>query len=112
MIGGAADNSLPMKEETYGPLAAIRRVYDEREALAVANALPFGLAADVYSRDLERAWAFVERIEAGTVESMSTTPPISKRPLAVGIVRLRARVGPHAYRETRLIRMRVRPFAT
>jgi succinate-semialdehyde dehydrogenase / glutarate-semialdehyde dehydrogenase len=46
-IDGAADNSLPMREETHDPLAAIRKVKVERKALAVTNALPFGLAAYV-----------------------------------------------------------------
>jgi hypothetical protein len=66
LIDVAGDDSLPMSEETYGPLAAIRKVKDDKEALKVANALPLGFAAYVYSRDLERAWAFAERIESGT----------------------------------------------
>ena len=116
LIDGAADNSLPMREETYGPLAAIRRVKDEKEALAVANALPFGLAAYVYSRDLERAWAFAERIEAGTVginvnDTTDIQAPFGGWKLS-GLGRELGREGLHAYRETRLIRMRVRPFAT
>jgi succinate-semialdehyde dehydrogenase / glutarate-semialdehyde dehydrogenase len=37
------------------------------EALAISNALPFGLAAYVYSQDLERAWAFAEKLESGSV---------------------------------------------
>ncbi len=39
-----------MTQESYGPIAAVRRVRDDAEALAVANALPFGLSAYVYSR--------------------------------------------------------------
>jgi acyl-CoA reductase-like NAD-dependent aldehyde dehydrogenase len=56
-----------MTQESCGPIAAVRRVRDEAEALAVANALPFGLSAYVYSRDLERAWSFAERLENGAV---------------------------------------------
>ena len=56
-----------MTEESYGPIAAVRRVSDDAEALAVANALPYGLASYVYSRDLDRAWSFAERIECGQV---------------------------------------------
>jgi acyl-CoA reductase-like NAD-dependent aldehyde dehydrogenase len=40
--------ALVMTEESYGPIAAVRRVRDESEALALSNALPFGLAAYVY----------------------------------------------------------------
>ena len=53
LIDGADNDALVMTQESYGPIAAVRRVSDDAEALAVANALPFGLAAYVYSRDLE-----------------------------------------------------------
>ncbi len=56
-----------MTQESYGPIAAVRRVRDDAEALAVANALPFGLSAYVYSRDLERAWSFAERLQSRAV---------------------------------------------
>jgi succinate-semialdehyde dehydrogenase / glutarate-semialdehyde dehydrogenase len=116
LIDGADDDSLPMSEETYGPLAAVRKVKDDREALRVANALPFGLAAYVYSRDLERAWAFAERIESGTVginvnDTTDIQAPFGGWKLS-GMGRELGREGLHAYRETRLIRMRVRPFMT
>jgi len=116
LIDGAADNSLPMSEETYGPLAAIRKVKDDKEALEVANALPFGLAAYVYSQDLERAWAFAERVESGTVgvnvnDTTDIHAPFGGWKLS-GMGRELGREGLHAYRETRLIRLRVRPFVT
>ena len=67
LVDRVPDDALAMTEETYGPLAAIRTVRDDAEAIRLANALPYGLAAYVYSRDLERAWAFAEAIEAGAV---------------------------------------------
>jgi succinate-semialdehyde dehydrogenase/glutarate-semialdehyde dehydrogenase len=114
LIDGAADDSLPMTEETYGPLAAIRRVRDDKEALSIANALPYGLAAYVYSRDLERAWALAERLETGSVginvnDTTDVQAPFGGWKLS-GIGRELGREGLAAYRETRLIRMRVRPI--
>jgi len=53
--------------ETFGPLAAVHRVYDAREALEVANDSVYGLAAYVYSNDLEKAWSLAERLECGGV---------------------------------------------
>jgi len=44
-----------MTEESYGPIAAVRKVRDEGEALAVSNALPYGLAAYVWTNDIRRA---------------------------------------------------------
>jgi acyl-CoA reductase-like NAD-dependent aldehyde dehydrogenase len=73
-----------MTEESYGPIAAVRKVRDEGEALALSNALPFGLAAYVYSQDLERAWGFAEKLERARLASTSTIRASCKRLLAVG----------------------------
>jgi succinate-semialdehyde dehydrogenase / glutarate-semialdehyde dehydrogenase len=52
-------------EETFGPAAAILRVADEDEAIAVANDSEFGLGASVWTADLERGERVAARIEAG-----------------------------------------------
>jgi acyl-CoA reductase-like NAD-dependent aldehyde dehydrogenase len=67
VVDEVPDGALATTEETFGPLAAVRPVADDREAVRIANALPFGLAAYVYSGDLERGWAIAEQIEAGAV---------------------------------------------
>ncbi len=54
-------------EETFGPVASIIPVNDEREALAVANDTTYGLAAGVITRDLEKALFLGEGLEAGMV---------------------------------------------
>jgi succinate-semialdehyde dehydrogenase / glutarate-semialdehyde dehydrogenase len=52
-------------EETFGPAAAILRVADEDEAVAVANDSEFGLGASVWTNDLDRGERVAGRIEAG-----------------------------------------------
>jgi acyl-CoA reductase-like NAD-dependent aldehyde dehydrogenase len=54
-------------EESFGPLAPIMAVSDLDDAIQLANATPFGLAAGIVTRDLERAIAAVKRIRTGTV---------------------------------------------
>ncbi len=54
-------------EETFGPAAAITVFADADEAIALANASPFGLGASVWTRDLDRARGLIPRIEAGAV---------------------------------------------
>ncbi len=54
-------------QETFGPLAAIIRVEDEDEAIALANSSPYGLGASVWTRDRERGKRLAARIEAGCV---------------------------------------------
>jgi len=54
-------------EETFGPVAAIIRVKDEEEAIAVANDTEFGLGGSVWTRDLQRGESVARRIETGAV---------------------------------------------
>ena len=55
------------REETFGPLAPVFRFRDETEAIAMANATEFGLAAYFYSRDVGRVIRVSEALEYGIV---------------------------------------------
>jgi succinate-semialdehyde dehydrogenase/glutarate-semialdehyde dehydrogenase len=52
-------------EETFGPVAAIARFAEEAEAVRIANATPYGLAAYYFSQDLARVWRVGEALEYG-----------------------------------------------
>ncbi|MBC8022175.1 MAG: aldehyde dehydrogenase family protein, partial [Burkholderiales bacterium] len=54
-------------EETFGPVVPLASFTTEAEAVALANATPFGLAAYFYSRDASRIWRVAAAIEAGMV---------------------------------------------
>ncbi len=54
-------------EELFGPAAAVFRVADDEEALAIANATSYGLGASVWTRDLDRGQRFAARVQAGAV---------------------------------------------
>jgi len=54
-------------EETFGPVAAVIRVRDEEEAIAVANDTGFGLGASLWTADVRRGKRLAARIEAGAV---------------------------------------------
>ena len=56
-----------LHEETFGPLLPIVAVRDDDEAVALANASPFGLSASIWSRDRARATRLAGRLQAGTV---------------------------------------------
>ncbi len=56
---------LAFKEEIFGPVAAIVRVRDESEALALANQTEFGLGASVWTQDLAKGEHFARQLEAG-----------------------------------------------
>ncbi|MBI1196969.1 MAG: aldehyde dehydrogenase family protein [Phenylobacterium sp.] len=63
-----ADNSMRIaREEIFGPVAAVIRVRDFDEALAVANDTPFGLSAGVCTTSLKHATAFRQDACVGMV---------------------------------------------
>ena len=56
------------REEIFGPVATIHSFETEDEALQLANGTDYGLAAYVYSRDEDRAFAFSRLLRTGGVK--------------------------------------------
>lgn len=56
-----------MREETFGPVMAIRPVASAGEAIELANDSPFGLSASVWTRNSRRGREVASRIRAGSV---------------------------------------------
>ncbi|MDP3072755.1 MAG: NAD-dependent succinate-semialdehyde dehydrogenase [Opitutaceae bacterium] len=54
-------------EELFGPVAAIVAVRDESEAVKLANATPYGLAATVFTRSRSRAQRLARELESGAI---------------------------------------------
>jgi succinate-semialdehyde dehydrogenase / glutarate-semialdehyde dehydrogenase len=54
-------------EETFGPLAAVTIAQNEKEAIALANLSPYGLAGSVWSADIEKAIQVAKQITTGAV---------------------------------------------
>ncbi len=67
VIAGVQPGSEILREEVFGPVAAVVAFDTADEAVALANDTEYGLAAYVYSTDLGRALAIAERIECGMV---------------------------------------------
>ncbi|TJW35967.1 MAG: aldehyde dehydrogenase family protein, partial [Mesorhizobium sp.] len=55
------------KEEIFGPVAPISRFETEAEIIARANDTEYGLAAYIYTRDLQRGMRVASSIEAGMI---------------------------------------------
>jgi succinate-semialdehyde dehydrogenase/glutarate-semialdehyde dehydrogenase len=67
VITGATPGMRVAHEETFGPLAPVFRFGDEAEAIELANATEFGLAAYLFTRDVGRVWRVGEALEFGIV---------------------------------------------
>ncbi|MDR6417002.1 aldehyde dehydrogenase [Pseudarthrobacter sulfonivorans] len=76
------DNSMRVvREEIFGPVAAIMPFETEDEVLALANDTSYGLAAGIWTTNLSRAHRMASRLEAGTiwVNTYRTMSPQSPR---------------------------------
>jgi acyl-CoA reductase-like NAD-dependent aldehyde dehydrogenase len=56
-----------MSDETFGPVLPVVEVDSLDEAIELANSVPFGLGANVYTRDFEKMLRCARGIRAGTV---------------------------------------------
>jgi acyl-CoA reductase-like NAD-dependent aldehyde dehydrogenase len=55
------------REEIFGPVLAVLPFEGEEEALALANAVDFGLSANIWTRDVGRMLRLAGQLEAGTI---------------------------------------------
>ena len=76
VFAGVTDEMTIAREEIFGPVMSVLSFDSEDEAVARANATPYGLAAGVFTRDLARAHRVVARLDAGTtwINAYNLTP--------------------------------------
>jgi acyl-CoA reductase-like NAD-dependent aldehyde dehydrogenase len=107
ILTGVTPDMRVVREECFGPVAAVTRVADFEEALRYANDSPFGLGASVFTTRLEEAMEAAERLEAGMV--WVNNPLIDNDALpfggwkASGMGRELARLGLDAFRRSKMV---------
>jgi aldehyde dehydrogenase (NAD+) len=67
IVDNPPEDSRVVKEEAFGPVLPLLKFKDIEEVLNRANDTIYGLAASVWSADLEAARAIAARLQAGTV---------------------------------------------
>lgn len=67
VIGNIAQDAEIIQKEVFGPVLTIQQVKNDEEALHIANDVPFGLAASVWSSNIHRAMRISKYLKFGTV---------------------------------------------
>jgi acyl-CoA reductase-like NAD-dependent aldehyde dehydrogenase len=107
ILTGCTPDMAIMREEIFGPVAAICKVRSFDEALTLANDSDFGLGASVFTSDLGEAMEAAERLEAGMVWVNNPlidndALPFGGRKLS-GLGRELGRQGLDAFRQTKMV---------
>lgn len=77
VLSNVTDDMLCMKEETFGPVVPVSTFSDDQEAINRANAVPYGLAAYVFTENISRGIRVTEALEYGIIglnDGLPSTP--------------------------------------
>ena len=67
IVRDITDGTRLVDEEQFGPVLPVIRYSDPEDALARANASPYGLGGSIWSSNMDRALEMADRMDAGTV---------------------------------------------
>ena len=80
VLADTTPDMLIMREETFGPVVGAAPFDDEDEAVERANDTPYGLAAIVYTKNINTAHNTAMRIRAGNVSVNNPDPGVINAP--------------------------------
>ncbi|GAA0343940.1 gamma-aminobutyraldehyde dehydrogenase [Actinoallomurus spadix] len=80
VVTGLRQGDEMIQSEIFGPVITVQRVADEDEAIAMANGVPYALAASVWTRDHGRAMRMSRRLDFGAVWINTHIPFVSEMP--------------------------------
>ncbi|CAH0043688.1 unnamed protein product [Clonostachys solani] len=75
-----SDDASVYREEIFGPVLCVKVFEDEDQVVEWANDTEYGLAAAVYTQDIDRALRVADRVKAGSVAINSGPLPNPKVP--------------------------------
>ena len=61
------------QEEIFGPVLTVFKAKDLKEAIDIANSVEFGLSSSVYTKDITKAYEYINTVETGMVHVNAST---------------------------------------
>jgi aldehyde dehydrogenase (NAD+) len=61
------------QEEIFGPVLTAMEAHDIEEAISVSNQVQFGLSSSIYTRDIPKAFQYINTVETGMVHVNAPT---------------------------------------
>jgi len=61
------------QEEIFGPVLTAMEAHDIEEAISVSNQVQFGLSSSIYTRDIPKAFQYINTVETGMVHVTAPT---------------------------------------
>ena len=80
VVTGVRQDDRIVQEEVFGPVLTVQSFDDEADAVAMANGVPYGLAASVWTRDVGVADRLTRELDFGCVWVNTHIPFVSEMP--------------------------------